>query len=141
MKHYVLGFIFNKAGKEVLLVEKKRPEWQAGHWNGIGGKIEDDDKNPLEAMEREVIEETGFPYNFEHVLTYICPGGTVFIFTNLDFLGDDISFSQIEDEQLKVWKVYNLPNEIMANLKWIIPICLSTIQFPIAIIDKTLGVE
>jgi len=33
------------------------------------------------------------------------------------------------------------PNSIMANLKWIIPICLSTIQFPLLIQDRTLGVE
>lgn len=141
MKHYVLGFIFNKAGTEVLLVEKKKPEWQAGHWNGIGGKIEDDDKTPLEAMEREATEEIGVPYDFEHVLTYICPGGTVFIFTNLDFLGDGISFHQIEDEQLKVWDVCHLPNQIMANLLWIIPICQSTIQFPLLVSDTTLGIE
>lgn len=141
MKHYVLGFIFNKAQDRVLLVEKRKPEWQAGHWNGIGGKIEENDKDPSEAMEREAIEETGITYNFKHVITHICPGGTVFIFTNLNFLGDGISFSQTEDEQLKIWDVCNLPNKIMANLLWIIPICLSTIQFPLLVLDTTLGVE
>jgi len=113
----------------------------AGHWNGIGGKIEQDDKNSLDAMEREALEETGVPYDFEHCITFVCPGGTVFVFTNLDFLGDDISFSQKEDEQLKVWPLNKLPENMMANLRWIIPVCLSTIQFPLIVQQNTLGVE
>ena len=45
-KHYVLGFIFNRQKDNVLLVEKKRPEWQKGKWNGIGGKIKENE-SPL----------------------------------------------------------------------------------------------
>lgn len=55
---YVLGFIFDTNGREVVLIEKRRPAWQAGLLNGIGGKIEAGE-TPLQAMERECREECG----------------------------------------------------------------------------------
>jgi hypothetical protein len=45
-------------GAKVLLVEKNRPEWQAGLLNAIGGEIEPGE-NPHDAMVREFEEETG----------------------------------------------------------------------------------
>lgn len=60
MKRYVLGFAFDSTRQHVLLIEKNRPEWQAGRLNGVGGKIEPEDRNsPREAMAREFFEETG----------------------------------------------------------------------------------
>lgn len=139
MKHYVLGFIFNKAKDRVLLVEKKRPRWQAGHWNGMGGKIEQDDKNPMSAMHRETSEELSCPYDWEHCLTFVCPGGTVFVFRAFS-ISETIEFIQKEDEKLEVWPLNDLPENMMNNLKWIIPVCLSTIQFPLMVQQNTLGV-
>ena len=40
MKSYVLGFCFNTRLDQVVLIQKTRPEWQAGRLNGIGGHIE-----------------------------------------------------------------------------------------------------
>lgn len=40
MKRYVAGFLFNKEGNQVALIEKQRPEWQKFQLNGIGGHIE-----------------------------------------------------------------------------------------------------
>jgi 8-oxo-dGTP pyrophosphatase MutT (NUDIX family) len=63
MKRFVCGFFFNKSKSEVLLIEKKRPHWQLGMLNGIGGHIEKIDNEryelPLNAMIREFKEETG----------------------------------------------------------------------------------
>ena len=56
---YVLGFMFNEAESKVLLVWKNRPAWQAGKLNGVGGKIEAGE-TPVQAMNREFAEETGF---------------------------------------------------------------------------------
>jgi 8-oxo-dGTP pyrophosphatase MutT (NUDIX family) len=58
-KYYVLGFLFSNDCKMVALTTKKRPDWQAGYLNGIGGKIEDIDNSPHDAMIREFKEETG----------------------------------------------------------------------------------
>lgn len=62
---YVVGFLFSNdctcARQEcyrVLLINKKRPEWQAGYLNGVGGKVESGE-SAEKAMEREFNEETG----------------------------------------------------------------------------------
>lgn len=55
-KLYVCGFLFHRGA--VLLVEKKAPEWQAGLWNGVGGKVEKDE-TVQQAIVREFHEETG----------------------------------------------------------------------------------
>lgn len=47
--------------EHVLLIQKARPDWQAGFLNGIGGRIEPGE-TPQEAMGREAREET--PYSF-----------------------------------------------------------------------------
>jgi 8-oxo-dGTP pyrophosphatase MutT (NUDIX family) len=48
-EHMVLGFVFNRDFSEVALILRNRPKWQAGHYNGIGGHIEDGE-NPYDAM-------------------------------------------------------------------------------------------
>jgi 8-oxo-dGTP pyrophosphatase MutT (NUDIX family) len=55
---YVAGFLFDPKGELVLLIEKKRPEWMAGKWNGVGGRI-GAGETPLQAMARKGEEETG----------------------------------------------------------------------------------
>jgi 8-oxo-dGTP pyrophosphatase MutT (NUDIX family) len=58
MKTYCLGFVFSLARDAVLLIEKRRPAFQAGLLNGIGGKREDGE-TAVAAMARECAEETG----------------------------------------------------------------------------------
>lgn len=56
MTDYVAGFLHD--GARVILVRKRKPEWQAGKLNAVGGKIEPGEK-PRNAMSREFHEETG----------------------------------------------------------------------------------
>jgi 8-oxo-dGTP diphosphatase len=79
IKQYVCGFIFFKyvevpgenlvipeisepRSDSVLLILKDRPDWQAGKFNGIGGKVEPGEY-PLAAMQRECFEECGLRIN------------------------------------------------------------------------------
>ncbi len=55
---YVCGFLFNAGRTRVVLIEKRRPAWQAGLLNGVGGKIEPGE-TAVEAMRREFNEEAG----------------------------------------------------------------------------------
>lgn len=57
-KKYVLGFLFCPELNYVALIEKRRPDWQAGKLNGIGGKVEPEE-DCRAAMVREFREETG----------------------------------------------------------------------------------
>lgn len=141
MKHYVLGFLFNRQQNEVLLIEKKRPSWQAGRWNGIGGKIDPPDDSPLDAMHRECREEIGQLYEWELAVIFTCPGGTVYVYRAFDMATGNptrqptIAFEQMEDETLECWPVEALPNLAMNNLNWLIPLCLSTLQGPVLLHD------
>jgi 8-oxo-dGTP diphosphatase len=63
---YVVGFAFDGLDlpdTHVLLIRKKKPDWQRGKLNGIGGKIGDkpsiSNETPIQAMVREFHEETG----------------------------------------------------------------------------------
>ncbi|WP_425953301.1 NUDIX hydrolase [Ralstonia pseudosolanacearum] len=55
---YVLGLMFDDCRERVVLVQKARPEWQAGQLNGAGGKVEPGE-SPEQAMVREFSEEAG----------------------------------------------------------------------------------
>lgn len=55
---YVCGFAFPAMLDRVILIEKQRPAWQKGLFNGVGGHIEDGEM-PVDAMVREFHEETG----------------------------------------------------------------------------------
>lgn len=55
---YVLAFAFTPDLKQVALIRKEKPAWQAGKINGIGGKVEPEEAWTT-AMTREFKEETG----------------------------------------------------------------------------------
>lgn len=57
-KNMVVGFMFNPQFSLVCLILKDHPEWQAGKWNGIGGKMKVGETSH-ETMVREFFEETG----------------------------------------------------------------------------------
>lgn len=56
MKRYSLGFVKSLDGKRVLLLQKVRPAFMAGLYNGVGGHIEEGE-TPVAAMARECEEE------------------------------------------------------------------------------------
>ncbi|MFQ5648292.1 MAG: NUDIX domain-containing protein [Candidatus Aenigmatarchaeota archaeon] len=58
----VRGFITK--GNKVLLVKEKGEET----WETPGGRMHKTDKNPVEACEREVLEETGYKADVQKVL-------------------------------------------------------------------------
>lgn len=55
---YVAGFLFSPSMNSVVLIQKNKPEWQAGKLNGVGGKVEAGE-TPEQAMTREFEEEAG----------------------------------------------------------------------------------
>lgn len=57
MTRYVAGFVFATGAMQVMLIQKKKPAWQAGRLNAVGGKIEQAETAQY-AMMRECYEET-----------------------------------------------------------------------------------
>lgn len=133
MREYVCGFLFTEDKKNVVLIDKLKPEWQAGLLNGVGGKIEPGEAATA-AMIREFEEETGLflPWgNMFCVLTQTSRPNPdehwrVYFFSK--FVGhqyDVDSLKQMTSEYVQWYEVATLQlDEIVPNLAWLIPMAL-----------------
>jgi 8-oxo-dGTP diphosphatase len=124
LQTYVCGFLFSDSREHVLLIRKRRPTWQAGKLNGVGGKIESFDASPGHAMAREFREEAGLdlaPQNWQEILTLTAPDWHTHFYRAI---GDVHAARAMTDEQLEVHDVHALPRETIPNLHWMIPLML-----------------
>jgi 8-oxo-dGTP diphosphatase len=134
--HYVAGFAFTPDARQVALVRKARPAWQAGRLNGIGGKLEPGE-TPLAAMVREFREETGVvtaPSDWREAVVLRFDGGCVHFFTAR--LSGLSGVRAITDEAIEVHPSLPVPVDALPNLTWLIPLCLDNLAGPIAIFDQ-----
>ena len=128
IKKYVLAFAFDKAGDKVVLVVKDRPEWQKGKINGVGGKVEDCDNYPSEAMSREFYEETGVAIDcFEsfgsmEFLNDVL-GGKAIVYLFRAFTDKIYSCKTKESEEIVILSVEQAlkSKNIIPNLQYLIP--------------------
>lgn len=115
MDRYVVGYLFNSEG-EVCLIEKKRPAWQRGKLNGVGGHIEDGEA-PEQAMIREFREEAGTAVTWRQFCFIYGSAYELYCFTSRD----DVEVNTMTDEPVNWYRINELPENIIPNLKWIIP--------------------
>lgn len=126
-KRYVAGFLFRDNRKEVALILKNRPEFQAGKLNGIGGKIEEKEGSDA-AMEREFREETGATVKD---WIFFCEinwhGGFVHFFTS----EAPAEITTTTDEEVFWMEVDKLQNtSTVDNLKWLVPMAIVALDKP-----------
>ncbi len=133
IKQYVLGFYFSKDLKQVALIRKNRPAWQAGKLNGIGGKIENTDVDEHAAMYREFTEETGLAqqpswYKFAEYKGYDFHDFVIHIFCQK---GDLSLLKTTTDEPIEIVEVDSIRrennSEVIDNLYWLLPLAQSRI--------------
>lgn len=122
MQGYVCGFLFSPDRARVLLIRKRRPDWQKGKLNGVGGKIEHGE-SPACAMRREFCEEAGLDIDdWREVVVLTGPDWQGHFFRAV---GDIIDAARaITDEQLEIHPVAKLPSDTIPNLHWLIPLLL-----------------
>jgi 8-oxo-dGTP diphosphatase len=123
VKRYSVGFMFGPGLGQVALIRKARPEWQRGKLNGVGGHIEEGE-TPRQAMVREFKEETGvetYESDWTFVVVLTGPGYELNIFKARAMLHH--SFTTQTDEPVNWVTSWNLPHDIIPNLRWIIPLC------------------
>lgn len=136
IQDYVLGFVFDMYAKKVLLMKKKKPEWQKDFFNGIGGKIEVDDNNIYHAIVRECKEETGADTHYldwRHFCTMEgvdCPDGSWSVFCLSTFLTSpdrkhDFSTNEAE---LVLWldlsDIHVMLPRLLGNIPWLVSMAL-----------------
>lgn len=132
---YVVGLLFSPDRRQVALIRKNRPAWQAGKWNGIGGKVEPGE-SPADAMRRECLEEAGVSLPCREWLETWHPFAVI---TGPEKTVGEVSFrvhyfrcfssavlnlETCTDEQVDVFYVGSLP-ETVTNLRWLIQMALS----------------
>lgn len=125
---YVAGFALDDAGR-VALVRKARPAWQAGKWNGIGGKIEPGE-TPAAAMRREFSEEAGLDVaGWQHLACLTFPAGMVFFFRVALPAGRLEQVRACTDEMIGVHEVAAVAGgtlPVIPNLRWLVPLAAYT---------------
>ncbi len=123
MQNYCLGFVFNPTKTQVALILKNKPDWQAGKYNGLGGKIETDEE-PHDAMYREFKEEAGVEIHewvqFGRLTGY---DYRIFLFTAI--IQEMATLRATTDEMIRIAEVSHLPENVIPNLHWLIPMALT----------------
>lgn len=119
---YVCGFLFNPEMTEVVLIEKNRPDWQKGKFNGIGGKIEPGEQD-YAAMRREFIEETGVDIeDWKYFARLENAGWETYFYFAVSILYSEVK--TMTDEVVHILRVEEINKyNVIENLRWLIPMC------------------
>ena len=124
IQHYVNGFLFSPDHQHVALIQKRQPAWQAGRLNGIGGKIEVGE-TAIDAMVREFAEEAGVATehsNWQHFVTLSGEGFVIYFYFASSEQIEHVR--TVEAEEVGIYPVDALPDTVLHNLRWLIPMAL-----------------
>jgi 8-oxo-dGTP diphosphatase len=129
MTEYVAGFLFYRR-TNVALVTKKRPDWQKGKMNGVGGHI-DGLETPVDAMRREFKEETGAEIDNWKLFCTCNVGDKARVYFFKSFVDQYVQLKNMTDEIVDWYNVIrclrgHTIKPILHNLKWLIPMALDT---------------
>ena len=107
-KNYVVIMLFNKNYDKLLLVKRNKKPYK-GCWNGIGGKIENNE-TPYEAAIRECMEKTGILITKPKLLvTYVYPEDNVMNSnTRLNVIYDCVEEIDVKDNEEGHYKWKNI---------------------------------
>lgn len=143
MKKYVTGFMFSANAEKVVLIRKLNPEWQKGLFNGVGGKVEVGETS-LAAMVREFTEETGVNTKANDWTLFSNVYRKDYYDVDMFFARSDLAFTAktVEAEPISLLPVNPLPENLIPNLRWLIPLALDQqADFSVPIQIKEIAVE
>lgn len=132
---YVVGLAFR--GCCVALTRKRRPAWQVGKLNGVGGHVKLGEA-PGCAMRREFREEAGIDIAEEdwRLIAFIeCEDLSTGRPCKLYFFTTDIpgyeALRSMTDEAVAWWRVNDVVRDpdLVENLRWLIPLARCTWRY------------
>ena len=119
---YVLALLFTADRSRVVLMHKTRPAWQAGRVNALGGKLLPGE-SALDAARREVREEGGVDVDgWEEFLVWDDPVYRMHAVRAFDPAAERAHTA--EDQQVFLADVRALPDEVIDNLRWLVPLAV-----------------
>ena len=138
--NYCLGFVFSLERDQVLLLKKARPDWQAGLFNGVGGKVEKGEYSQ-DAMVREFEEETGVSTDLDDWEFYVSMQNDdwkvdcYFAFMPIEQMVEACRNSKDSDEPCKMFPIRSLQDceVVLSNLKWLVPMALDEINYKVKV--------
>jgi 8-oxo-dGTP diphosphatase len=123
MMNYAVGFLLDQTRTKVALIRKKRPSWQAGKLNGIGGKMEAGE-TPAQAMAREFKEEAGVETHPSEWLPLATLSGKQFVVHCFYLCSNHVYRNAIAmtDEPLEFWDLKDpeIFDECVPSVPWLI---------------------
>lgn len=132
---YTVGFAFSPDLSKVVLIRKKRPNWQVGKLNGVGGHVEDE--SIRHCMAREFAEETDVFVPTDRWLLFrkniFVEAKTQVYFFTVVLTDEELSrVKTCTDEEVVILSAFELglQSDVVYNLSFLIPEALSWIKFP-----------
>ena len=119
-KNYVIGLIFDDKNR-ILLINKLRPDWQKGYYNGIGGKVEGNETF-MKAMIRETKEEANLDIKKNWKLYHKDILANVQINTYYQKISSKEieKFKSLTDEKVELFEIDRLPTNTLPAIRHMI---------------------
>jgi 8-oxo-dGTP diphosphatase len=129
---YVLALLYSADLRQVVLMRRTRPLWQAGRVNGLGGGLMAGE-TAAAAARREVREECGVDVaDWREVLVW---EDAQYVMHVMSAVSEHAGEARtLEDQEVFLADVDALPHNVIDNLRWLVPLALDRdVAFPIAV--------
>jgi 8-oxo-dGTP diphosphatase len=129
---FVLALLYSADRREVVLMRRTRPAWQAGHVNALGGRLRLGE-SAAEAARREVREECGVDVaEWKEVLVWEDAEYRMHVVRAVSERAREAR--TMEDQQVFLADVNALPANVIDNLRWLVPLALDAdVELPITV--------
>jgi 8-oxo-dGTP diphosphatase len=129
---FVLALLYSADRRQVVLMRRTRPAWQAGRVNALGGRLMAGE-SAATAARREVREECGIDVaEWEEVLVWEDAEYRMHVMRAVSDRARDAR--TVEDQEVFLADVNALPANVIDNLRWLVPLALDAdVAFPIAV--------
>ena len=119
---YVLALLFTPDRRQLALVRKTRPAWQAGRVNALGGKLHPGE-SAADAARRETREEAGVDVaEWEEFLVW--EDAQYRMHACRAFAAEAAAVYTAEDQEVFLADALALPANAIDNLRWLVPLAL-----------------
>jgi len=129
---FVLALLYSADLRQVVLMHRARPAWQAGRVNALGGKLLPGESAEA-AARREVREECGVDVGqWREVLVWDDAEYVMHVMRGASEQAREAR--TLEDQEVFLADVNALPDNVIDNLRWLVPLALDAdVAFPVLV--------